>query len=211
MPFSFPDPLYPIVDPGRRTDRSHLELAEAILSEGARLVQLRVKDGTTHDLVDLARAVKSLCDRHGAALILNDRTDVAQLVGADGVHLGQTDLPPAAARAILGPAKRIGFSTHSLAQARAALSEGIADYLAFGPIFSTRSKTDPDPVQGLDALRAVRRICNLPLVAIGGITLDRVGDVMRAGADAVAVIAAIANADDPGQATRDLLRRARMP
>jgi thiamine-phosphate pyrophosphorylase len=153
--------------------------------------------------------VKALCDRHGAALIVNDRADVAKLVDAHGVHLGQEDLPPAAARRILGPSKVIGFSTHTPAQAEAALAEGVADYLAFGPIFPTSSKTNPDPVQSLDALRAVRRLCPLPLVAIGGITRENIAAVLATGADAAAVIAAIARVDDPSEATRDLLRRAR--
>jgi thiamine-phosphate diphosphorylase len=210
MPFSFPDPLYPIADPAGRADRSHLALIEAILAAGARLVQLRAKDATTRDLVDLARRAKALCDRHGAALIVNDRADVARLVDAAGVHLGQDDLPPATARQILGPTKVIGFSTHTVAQAEAALAEGIADYLAFGPVFPTSSKTKPDPVQGTEPLRTVRRLCPIPLVAIGGITADNLAAVLTTGADAAAVISAISHAADPAEAARDLLHRARV-
>jgi thiamine-phosphate pyrophosphorylase len=205
----FPDPLYPIADAGSRTAQSHLALAEAILSTGVRLLQIRIKEGTTRDFVERAREMKAVCDHHGAALIVNDRADIAGLVDAHGVHLGQEDLPPAAARQVLGASKWIGLSTHSLAQASAALAAGGIDYLAFGPIFATSSKKNPDPVQGLEALREVRRICPLPLVAIGGITRDRISDVLRAGADAVAVISAISDAEDPEAATRDLLQRAR--
>jgi thiamine-phosphate pyrophosphorylase len=209
MRFAFPDPLYPIVDPTGRPDRTHVDLAETILASGVGLLQLRAKETTTRDYVDLARSLKALCDRHGAALIVNDRADVAKLVDAAGVHLGQDDLPPAAAREILGPSKVIGFSTHNFRQAEDAIAEGVADYLAFGPIFPTASKANPDPVQGLDALRTVRRLCPLPLVAIGGITRENIAVVIRTGTDAAAVIAAITHADDPSAATRDLFYRAR--
>jgi thiamine-phosphate pyrophosphorylase len=218
--FRFPDRLYPIVSlapvasPARATrkrspDPTLLELAEAVLAAGPRLIQLRAKGLPTGELVDLARRIKALCDHHGAALIINDRADVARLVDAAGVHLGQTDLAPQAARRILGPAKVIGYSTHSLAQLEAAVAAGAADYLAFGPIFPTGSKDDPDPVQGLPALREVRRACPLALVAIGGITRATLAEVLAAGADAAAVIGAIAAAADPARATRELLEEAR--
>jgi thiamine-phosphate pyrophosphorylase len=125
------------------------------------------------------------------------------------VHLGQDDLPPAAARAILGPDKVIGFSSHNLDQVDAAIREGGIDYLAFGPIFATASKRDPDPLQGLAALAAARARCPLPLVAIGGITQATLAEVLAAGADAVALIGAIAGAADPREATRTLLAAAR--
>src|SRR5512147_2382596 len=119
MPFAFPDPLYPIADAG--PGRDVVALAEAMLAGGARLLQLRAKDAPSGELVRLARAVKTRAAAAGALLIINDRADVAALVDADGVHLGQDDLPPAAARALLGPRKIIGFSTHTPAQAAAAL------------------------------------------------------------------------------------------
>lgn len=207
MPFSFPDPLYPIADaaPGRDV----VALAEAILAGGARLLQLRAKDATTRAMAELARAVKKRTDRAGARLIVNDRADIARLVGAAGVHLGQDDLPPAAARAILGPGAIIGFSTHTLDQVDAALRAGAIDYLAFGPIFATSSKRNPDPAQGLAALGAVRARSSLPLVAIGGIDASTLAAVLAAGADAAAVIGAIAVSPDPAQATRALLAAAR--
>lgn len=206
--FAFPDPLYPIADADSGADV--VALAEAILAGGARLLQLRAKRATTRELIDLGRAVKAHAARAGALLILNDRADVARLIGC-GVHLGQDDLPPAAARALLGPDAVIGFSTHNLDQLDAAAREGTADYLAFGPVFATRSKANPDPVQGLDALRAARARCPLPLVAIGGITAETIPAVRAAGADAVAVIGAIAGADDPTDATRALGLAAQAP
>ncbi len=196
--FLFPEPLYPIADADSCADV--VALAEAILAGGARFLQLRAKRAATRELVDLARTVQARAADAGAQLIANDRADVARLDGAAGVPLGQDDLPPAAARAILGPAALIGHSTHTLAQAEAALRAGGIDYLAFGPIFATRSKANPDPAQGLAALAAVRRICPLPLVAIGGITSANAGDVRAAGADAVAVISAIALTDDAAAA-----------
>lgn len=209
MAFAFPIPLYPIVDPVGAPGRSHVELAQAVVAAGIRFFQLRVKRWPTATCVEIARAVKAIADRAGAQLIINDRADVARLVGAAGVHLGQDDLPPQAAREILGPGALIGWSTHNAQQLAAAARAGVADYLAFGPIFVTQSKEHPDPAQGLAALAGVRRLTTLPLVAIGGITLDTVADVLRAGADAVAVIGAIAHADDPVAATRDLAHRAR--
>ncbi len=204
----FPHPLYPIADPAGRPGRSHVALVEAMVSAGIRFLQLRVKHESTRAFIDIARAAKAVTDRAGAALIINDRADIARLVDAAGVHLGQDDLPPRVAREILGPAKLIGFSTHSPTQIEAAVRAGGIDYVAFGPIFPTRSKENPDPVQGLETLREVRRLCPLPLAAIGGITAANLLDVLQT-ADAVAVISAITDADDPEEATRRLLRLAR--
>jgi thiamine-phosphate pyrophosphorylase len=202
-PFAFSQPLYPIADADAVADV--VALAEAILAGGARLLQLRAKHAPTRAFVALARAVKARADRAGARLIINDRADVAALVGADGVHLGQDDLPPAAARAMLGPGRIIGHSTHDLAQVDAAVRAGGIDYLAFGPIYRTRSKRRPDPAQGIAALAAARARCPLPLVAIGGIGAGEMAAVLAAGADAVAVIRAIAGAADPARVTARLL------
>lgn len=207
MPFAFPDPLYPIADAA--AVRDVVALVDALLAGGAQLLQLRAKDVPSGEFVALARAVKSRADAAGARLVINDRTDVARLVGAAGVHLGQDDLSPAVARALLGPERLIGFSTHNLGQVDAAVRAGAIDYLAFGPIFATQNKRDPDPIQGVAALRAVRARCPLPLVAIGGIDGSNIADVLAAGADAVALIGAIAGAADPEGATRTLLAAAR--
>ena len=201
----FPSPLYPIVDTLGDPARSHVALAEAILAAGAPLLQLRAKDVPTGRFVEIARAVKVIADRHRAQLIINDRADIARLIDAAGVHLGQEDLPVAAARQILGPGKIIGLSTHNLAQAEAAARAGIADYVGFGPIYPTNTKERPDPVQGLEGLRQVRSRVSLPIVAIGGITAATMRDVLAAGADAVAMIGEIVRAADVEATVRSLL------
>lgn len=206
MPFHFPQHLYPIIDTLGDPQLSHMHLAQAVLDGGSRLLQLRMKAEPTGRCVEMARVVKGLADRYGAQLIINDRVDIARLVDAAGVHLGQDDLPVAAARQILGPGKIIGFSTHNLAQAEAADRESIADYLGFGPIYRTTSKERPDPVQGVEGLRQVRRRVHLPLVAIGGITGATIPAVLAAGADAVAMIGEVVRATDVAATVRALLR-----
>jgi len=203
--FAFPARLYPIADTLGDAQRSHLAIAEAILAGGAPLLQLRVKDQATARCVEVARAVKAATDRHAARLIINDRADIATLVDAAGVHLGQDDLPPAAARRLLGPRAIIGLSTHTVEQAEAAAQTGLVDYIGFGPIFPTTSKRRPDPIQGLDGLRAVRRQVSVPIVAIGGITADTIPAVLAAGADAVAMIGDIVRAADITATVRRLL------
>lgn len=202
MPFRFPDPLYPVLDADSTDDV--VAFAEQVLAAGARVLQLRAKQASTGSLLALARAVQARAARAEALLLINDRADVAAVVGAAGVHLGQDDLPAAAARALLGPRAIIGVSTHTLDQLTAAVHAGEIDYIAFGPIFATTSKRNPDPVQGLAGLGAARRVCPLPLVAIGGIDAATAAAVRGVGADAVAVIGAIASAADPTAATRQL-------
>jgi len=204
-PFRFPRRLYPIVDTLGDEQRAYMELARAILAAGAPFVQLRVKDLATGVFVEVARQVKALSDAAGAQLIINDRADIARLVDAAGVHLGQDDLPVDAARAILGREKIIGLSTHNLAQAEAAARTGLVDYIGFGPVFATTSKERPDPLQGLDGLRRVRRAVSLPIVAIGGITAATLPAVLDAGADAAAMIGEIVRAHDITATVRHLL------
>jgi thiamine-phosphate pyrophosphorylase len=141
----------------------------------------------------------------GGTFIVNDRCDVALAVGADGVHLGQEDLPLAEARAFLGREKLIGISTHNLAQALEAEAGG-ADYIGLGPIFPTPTKEKPDPVVGVAGLREVRARVRIPIVAIGGITARNAAEVMAAGADAVAVVSAVLAAADPKAALTELLK-----
>lgn len=172
------------------------------------MIQLRVKGPPTGRFVELAREIRRLTTRHRAILIINDRVDIARLVDADGVHLGQDDLPPSAARQILGEGKIVGFSTHNLEQAHEAQRQGFADYLGFGPVFSTASKERPDPLVGIAGLRAVRRRVGLPIVAIGGIDAGNLTQVLNAGADAAALIGAIVASADPGAATAQLLQLA---
>jgi thiamine-phosphate diphosphorylase len=198
-------PLYAIVDP-LDTGRDPVELAAALLAGGARVLQLRLKGSDARRLLEVARAVRLHTRRAGALLIVNDRADVARAAEADGVHLGQDDLPVAAARAILSPGAIVGLSTHDIPQARAGLAAG-ADYLGVGPIFPTASKADALTARGLDLVGAVRAVTPLPLVAIGGITADTAPAVRQAGADAIAMIAGLVRAPDVGARVRDVMAR----
>lgn len=169
------------------------------------MIQLRDKHATPHQLLPQARQLAKLCRDHGTCFIVNDRLDLAKAVEADGVHLGQDDLPAKAARALLGPRQILGVSTHSLEQALLAAEEG-ADYLGIGPVFSTATKSTGYRPLGCDVIRQVRRRIDLPLLAIGGITLDNVGEVIRAGATGAAVIAAVMGTDDILGSTRAFLK-----
>lgn len=200
---TLPSRLYAIVDP-LDTERDPIDLARAMLAGGARLLQLRLKGTATGDLLATAERMRELTAAAGATFIVNDRADVARACGADGVHLGQDDLPIEAARAVLGAGPIVGFSTHNETQLAAAHARG-ADYLAFGPIFATTSKRNPDPVVGCERVRAVRALTTGPLVAIGGITAGTARAVLDAGADAIAVIAALVRAPDVERATAELL------
>jgi thiamine-phosphate pyrophosphorylase len=189
-------------------DRDDEALAHALVSE-ARVLQLRIKPRgppvDAADLVRIARMARRICDDAGAALVINDRVDVALAADADGVHLGQTDLPIDEARR-LAPDLWLGVSTHNLAQVRAACDAG-ADYLGFGPVFATTTKANPDPVQGLDGLRAaVAEAAGRPVVAIGGITPSQAPDVYRAGARAICAIDAVNGARDPRATARQFSR-----
>ncbi len=196
-------PLYAIVDP-LDTGRDPVALAAILLAGGARLLQLRLKDATPRALLAAAAAIAPRARAAGALFVVNDRPDVARAVGADGVHLGQDDLPVAAARRVVGPEALIGVSTHDLDEARRAAADG-ADYLGVGPVYATGSKRDPLPARGLALVRAVRATVGLPLVAIGGITPALAPDVRAAGADAVAMIGALVRAPDPAAAVRETL------
>lgn len=190
-------------------DRDDESLARALLAGGARVLQVRLKPRgapmvPAAEVARVAAMARRICDELGAALVVNDRIDVALAVGADGVHLGQTDLPLAEARAIAGDRLWIGVSTHDLAQVRAA-RDGGADYLGFGPVFATSTKENPDPVQGIEGLRgAVAEAAGLPIVAIGGIGLGDAGALYGAGAAAVCAISAVNDAPDPVAAARSL-------
>jgi thiamine-phosphate pyrophosphorylase len=202
MPVRLP-PLYAIVDP-QDTGRTPDALAGSLLAGGARCLQLRLKDAAPRTLLAVAGRVAARARAAGALFFVNDRPDVAALVGADGVHLGQDDLPVSAVRRVLGPGRLIGVSTHSVAEAQAAAAAG-ADYLGVGPVYDTSSKAAPLPGRGLDLVRLVRAAVPLPLVAIGGITPARAAAVRAAGADAVAMIAALTRCPDPTAAVRATL------
>ncbi|MCW5800776.1 MAG: thiamine phosphate synthase [Deltaproteobacteria bacterium] len=192
-------------------DRDDEELARRLV-EHARVLQIRLKPRTgeapaTRELVRLARRARQICDAAGAALVVNDRIDVALVVGADGVHLGQTDLPLAEARELAGTRLWIGVSTHDAAQVRAACAGG-ADYLGYGPVYATATKANPDAVQGLARLRAAVAIAGAtaPVVAIGGITPDRAAEVYATGAAAACAISSVNDAADVGGAAFRMAR-----
>ncbi|MGH9351069.1 MAG: thiamine phosphate synthase [Terriglobia bacterium] len=202
--------LYAIVDAtqltqrAQRAARSPAEVTDSLLAAGVRLIQYRDKKSNARELYASVLTLAGHIQRAGGTLIMNDRADVALATGADGVHVGQEDLPAASARSILLPGKIIGLSTHSVAQVKAADQEQV-DYIAFGPIFATGSKEKPDPVVGLSGLAEARKATQKPLVAIGGITLENARSVIDAGADSVAVISALLSAPDVGEQARKFL------
>lgn len=190
--------VYALTD-AQLSGRSHAEQVELLSLGGASLVQLREKRLPALEFFEQAKAAVTVAERSGVRLIVNDRVDIALAVGASGVHIGQDDLPPQAARKLLGPTAILGYSTHNVDQALEAVKLPI-DYLAIGPIFQTTTKTDTFPILGLEGLRAVRRVIgDFPLVAIGGITHANARDAIAAGADSVAVISALLS--DPNRIT----------
>jgi thiamine-phosphate pyrophosphorylase len=200
--------LYAIVDPERDGGRKLDALARLVAQGGATLVQLRDKHGDTRRQVEAARAIRAALEPLEVPLLINDRVDVALAAGADGVHVGQDDMPVADARRLLGPKAVIGLSLKSVAQAQAAPIEHL-DYVAIGGVFVTTSKDNPDPPVGLDGLSriaaAVRaRAPQMPIVAIAGIDQSNAASVIAAGADGVSVISALSMAEDPAAASRDL-------
>ena len=197
--------LYLVLDPAFGDGSRLGDLSQRALAAGVRIFQLRMKTPRTGEFYDTAAGLCPRIKEAGGRFIINDRCDVALAVGADGVHLGQEDLPLAEARQILGPGKLIGISTHTVAQAVEA-QEGGADYIGFGPIYPTRSKIDPQPCVGVSGLREVRARVAIPIVAIGGITLANVTDVLAAGADYVATLSAILAAQNPGAAMEEMLK-----
>lgn len=194
--------LYPVTD-RRLSGLSHAEQVALLIEGGAAFVQLREKHLSPREFYREAEEALKVARERGAKLIINDRADIALALGADGVHLGQDDMPPGAARALLGEAAVVGFSTHGVEQAIAAARLPV-DYVAVGPIFETRSKEKPDPQVGLEGLRRVREAVgpSVKLVAIGGVTRELAPSVLAAGADSVAVISALLRPGDPAEITR---------
>jgi len=195
--------LYLVTDRGLAGGRSNFEVVKAAVEGGATVVQLREKDCSTREFVQQALAIKDFLRNRRIPLIINDRLDVAQAVRADGVHLGQTDMPLEMAKEILGDSMIIGISAESLEDAIAA-ERGGADYLGVSPIYATPTKTDTAPPLGLAGLREIRKAVRLPLVGIGGLNRQNCAEVIRSGADGVAVVSAIVAADDPEAAARVL-------
>jgi len=195
--------LYVVTDESLSPGRDHLQIAFAALEGGADVIQLRDKNRDAGDLLPVAREIGAICQSHGALFIVNDRIDLALAAGADGVHLGQTDLPIREARQILGPEKLIGISVENPEQVQAAEANG-ADYFGVGPIYGSATKLDAGDAVGLEQILRFRAVSELPIVAIGGITLARIPEVIRSGADAVAVIGAVVAAEDMIAASRAL-------
>jgi thiamine-phosphate pyrophosphorylase len=190
--------IYPITD-RRVSGLSHLEQVNRLCAGGATVLQLREKDLSPLDFFNEGKRAVARCKELNVTVIINDRVDIALALDVDGVHLGQDDLPPEAARLILGESAIIGYSTHNAEQVKRAVREPV-NYIAVGPIFATTSKSNPDAVVGLDGLRRARELVKgLPLVAIGGITLENAPEVINAGADSVALIAALLS--PPGSIT----------
>ncbi len=202
--------LYPILDvecvsrlhEGSTLSSSEVcDFAAELVAGGATLLQLRAKRASARELLSLARELKRTAGSR-VKLIMNDRADLCLAAGFDGLHLGQDDLSPEGARKVLGNGYIIGVSTHNEGQLRTA-DASPADYLAIGPIFQTGTKLNPDPVVGLDGLRALRKLTRKPLVAIGGITRQNARSVIDAGADSVAVISDLVN--EPRRSAEDFL------
>jgi len=200
--------LYVITDEELSPGRTHAQIAAAAIDGGARIIQIRDKNASDRKFHDDALDLRRITRQAGALFIVNDRVDIAAAVEANGVNLGQTDLPVAVARGILGMGVLIGTSADTPEQAAQAVEDG-ADYIGFGPVFPTTTKLDAGPVSGLDTLKRVCEAARVPVVAIGGISLANIASVAAAGAACAAVISAVVCADDMTLATRELVREFR--
>jgi thiamine-phosphate pyrophosphorylase len=195
--------LYLILDQDAVTTASPAEAAAAAIAGGVKLIQYRAKNLSKREAYSRSLRLRELAHQNGVTLLINDWADLALAVQADGVHLGQDDLPPSAARAVLGPGRIIGVSAHTPEQAKAAESEG-ADYLGIGPIFPSRTKQGRPPL-GCDSLRRIRAEVRIPIIAIGGITARNLREVTATGVDGVAVVSAVLGRPDITQAAAELI------
>ncbi len=195
--------LYVILDAALLTVLE-TECTQELAAAGVRLLQYRNKGASARELFESSKRLSSLLIPQGVTFVVNDRADVAAAAEASGVHIGQEDLRAEAARSVIGTGKLLGVSTHNLDQFKEAAATSV-DYVAVGPMFSTSTKANPDPVVGLEFLRRVRPLTDKPIVAIGGITLERAAEVIQAGADSVAVISDILLARVPGQRARQYI------
>ena len=195
--------LHVLTDTVLQSRFSHLELARMAIKGGADTIQFRQKVGATQEMIEVVRQLKQLCMDSGVTLVVNDRIDVAIAAEADGVHLGQEDFPIPLARKLLGESRIIGGSAATLEEAQKCLAEG-ADYIGFGPVYPTKSKEDANPVTGINLLKQAVATISLPIIAIGGISVENMPEVIRAGAQGIAVISAVCCQEDPEQSTRAL-------
>ena len=195
--------LHILTDTVLQSRFSHMEITRLAIAGGADTIQYRQKSGSTREMIEMARQMKSLCAEAGVTFIVNDRVDVAIAADAHGVHLGQDDFPLPMAREIIGEGRVVGGSAATLDEALKCLRDG-ADYVGFGPVFPTSSKDDAGPVSGIDVLKQVVRDIPLPIIAIGGVDAENIPDVMKAGAHGIAVISAVCCQDDLEGATRSL-------
>lgn len=196
--------LYPITDT-RLSGLSHAQQVERFAAGGAKLIQLREKSASPRRFYEDALAAMQVARSLGVQIIINDRVDIAIAVGADGVHLGQDDLPPEKARVLLGENRILGYSTHNPSQAVAGNLLPV-DYVAVGPIFQTSTKENPDPVVGLEMLASIKAQISKPLVAIGGITFQEAPSVLQAGADSLAIISDLFSTEDITARVREYLQ-----
>lgn len=196
--------LHVITDTTLQSQFTHAELAELAIRGGADTVQFRQKRGTTRELVAIAEAMQAVCESHEVPLIVNDRADIALAIGATGAHFGQDDMPVSIGRRILPTEAIIGASARTEEKILEAITEG-ADYIGFGPIYGTTSKPDAEMAKGLERLRRMCDIAACPVIAIGGISVETAGDVIRAGAHGIAVISAVCAHPKPDVATQTLL------
>jgi thiamine-phosphate diphosphorylase len=198
-----PAPLYAILDPDQTKGRQATTVLQQLLDGGARIIQLRVKSMTPRDFLELAHAARAQTGATGCQLIVNDRVDIALACAADGVHLGQDDLPLAVGKKLMGQ-KIVGISTHDVEQAREAERNG-ADYIGFGPMFGTTTKSTGYSARGIEMLKQIRAAVKIPIVAIGGINEQNVRQVWHAGADSAAIISDILGAEDPALKTKRII------
>ena len=204
--FSLPDArliFHVLTDRAWSRGRSMLEVARAAIDGGARVIQLRDKEASTRELVEEGIALRKLTRQRGVLLIVNDRIDVALAIDADGAHVGQDDMPGEMARKLLGPDRILGISAGNMEEAIAAVAAG-ADYLGVGPIYPTAAKADAGDPVGLQLIADIARLYTTPIIAIGGINAKNANDVMHAGANGVAVITAVVNAEDITEAAKNL-------
>ncbi len=195
--------LYVITDSKLSRGRSHRQVIEAAIHGGATIAQYREKSASTRQMIDEALELRDLCRAHGVPFIVNDRVDVALAVDADGVHVGQDDMPASLARKLVGRDKIVGVSAENVEEARAAIADG-ADYLGVGAIFATATKSDAGEPIGIAGLMKIARMSTVPIVVIAGINASNAASVIRAGAAGIAVVSAVVSAEDVERAAREL-------